>query len=176
MWRKTRLLLVILSVSLNAAFLGVWAMRTVPKPVHPAKMVCGQDSTCKVWCPLHRALGTTDAQWSELEPRQREFLNQSQTMCGRVNRLRTEMIDLMAQPDANRDSIRAIQEEIISAQRSMQDLIVNQLLAEKQVLNAEQRAKLFAMMRETGGCAARGSMMGTSPGCRMKENQPDSKQ
>ena len=175
MWRRIRLLAIILSVSLNIAFVAVWAMRAVPilsKSCNPA--VCMKDNTGKIWCPLHRALGTTEEQWRTLEPIQSWYRAESQSVCRDVNRLRAEMIDLLAMPDANRDSIRLKQDQIIDAQRKMQDLTIEHLLSEKQVLSAAQRDTLFSRMKRGDGCAANGSMMGLGHGpggCAMETNQ-----
>jgi Spy/CpxP family protein refolding chaperone len=137
------------------------------------------DSTGKIWCPLHRALGTTEEQWRTLEPVQRQYRAASQSVCGTVNSLRADMIDLLARPDPNRDSIRVKRDQIIDAQRKMQDLTIEHLLSEKQVLSAAQQDKLFSMMKRGDGCAARGTMLGLGHGpggCAMGKNQTGDKQ
>jgi Spy/CpxP family protein refolding chaperone len=180
MWRRIRILAIILSVSLNVAFVVVWATRAVSthsKSCDPA--MCMNDSTGKIWCPLHRALGTTDEEWRTLEPMQRQYRAESQAVCREVSGLRAEMIDLLAKPDANRDSIRVKQDQIIDAQRKMQDLTIEHLLSEKQVLSAAQQAKLFSMMKRGDGCAAQGTMMGLGHGqgrCAMEKDQTGNKQ
>jgi Spy/CpxP family protein refolding chaperone len=169
------MLAIILSVSLNVAFIAVWAMRAVPtlsKSCNPD--MCMNDSAGKIWCPLHRTLGTTEEQWRTLEPIQIQYRAASQSVCREVGSLRAEMIDLLAKPDANRDSIRMKQDQILGAQRKMQDLTVEHLLSEKQTLSAAQRDTLFSRMKRGAGCAGHGSMLGLGlgpGGCAMETNQ-----
>ena len=78
MWKKIRPLLILLSVALNVAFVTFWAVRALPSHF------CGKRGTTgggAVWCPLHRKLGTTDAQWREIEPRLAEFKKSARTVC-----------------------------------------------------------------------------------------------
>ena len=157
MWKKTRPLLILLSVALNVAFATLWVVHALPSHF------CGKRRTTgggAVWCPLHRKLGTTDAQWREIEPRLVEFKKSARAVCGAVHRVRGEMLDLIAAPEADRETIRAKQEEIFAGQRRMQELVINHLLSEKKALTPEQQKQLFEMLRRRSGCAGHGPMMG----------------
>ena len=161
MGKRIRLLLVLLFVSLNAAFIGVWAMRTLPRAVaKPAPISCAMSDSCNVSCPLHRALGTTEAQWRTLEPRQREFRSSSRVACAEIRALRTEMVSFLAAATVPRDSVIARQERILALQRHMQELTVDHLLAEKQVLTTAQWQKLLTLIDSTGGCANHAGLTG----------------
>jgi Spy/CpxP family protein refolding chaperone len=167
MAHRTRTLLIIFSLSLNLAFIGVWGSKTLTQPARaavPKTTGCPKDSTCRVWCPLHRALGTTDAQWKLLEPRQREFQAASDSLSEHAARLREQLAVLLAAPVVDRAALDARQAEIFVVQKDMQQLVVNHLLDEKQVLTAEQQQKLFAMLRESGGCAGHRGMLGLGAG------------
>jgi len=164
MWKKIGPLLVILSISLNAVFIGTWVVqaarggRTGPE---------GHGQTCEgVSCPLHRSLGVTDEQWGRLEPRLARLRRDSDSLCRQIHRSRGELIDLMASAQPDRDAIVAKQEKILAGQRKMQELVIAHLLAEKETLTAEQQAKLFQMIRERSGCAGGAAMMcpGSIPG------------
>jgi Spy/CpxP family protein refolding chaperone len=174
---RIRTLLIILSVSLNVAFVAAWGMKTLTQTANAAKQnntFCSQDS-CGIWCPLHRALGTTEAQWQTLEPLQRKFQAASQSLNDTSDVLRAELVDLIAKPDMNRAAIEAKESEIGAIQQRMQGLVVNHLLEEKRILTGEQQAKLFAMMRDHGGCAGHGSMMGGGK-ANCKKNQVQNNQ
>jgi hypothetical protein len=60
--------------------------------------------------------------------------------------------DLVPEPDI--EAIRATQDEMLAAKRSIQELVVDHLLAEKEVLTPGQQQQLFAMLRNRTGCAA----------------------
>ena len=155
MWKKIAPMLIVLSVALNVAFIGVWAFQTV-RSRWPAGYI---EDHGKIWCPLHRHLNVTDEQWHRIEPRMKEFLRNSQDLCKDINRLRGEMIDLIAAAEPDRQAIAAKQEQIRAGQQRMQQLVIEHLLAEKQVLTAEQQKELFDMIRRRSTCAGPGRMM-----------------
>jgi len=155
MWKKIAPLLVVLSVALNLAFISVWAVRAVR-----AHWLIGTADNKGIWCPLHRRLDVTDEQWRRIEPRIAEFRARSQAICADMNRLRTGLIDLIAADEPNRQAIAARQEQIRAGQQQMQQLIVEHLLAEKEVLTAEQQKELFDLIRERSACHGPGRMMG----------------
>jgi len=157
MWKKVRPLLILLSVALNVAFVVIWAAHAVPMHLRGWRGPAHEEG---VWCPLHRELGTTEAQWREIEPRLVKFQQSARLVCDEVNRLRGEMIDLVAAPDPDTDAIRAKQEEILAGQRRMQQLVIEHLLNEKKLLNEDQQRRLFEMLRRRSGCAGHGPMMG----------------
>lgn len=157
MWKRIAPLLVVLSVALNVAFIGVWV-------VHAARAhwFAGESRDGKVWCPLHRRLNVTDEQWRRIEPRIAAFRRRSQTICAEINRLRAELIDLLAADQPDRPAIAAKQEQIRAGQRRMQQLVVEHLLAEKDVLTTEQQRELFDLIRQRSACPGPGRMMGLS--------------
>lgn len=157
MWKKVKPLLILLSVALNVAFVVIWAAHAVPTHLRAWRGPAHEEG---VWCPLHRRLGATEAQWREIEPRLVEFQQSARLVCDEVNRLRGEMIDLVAAPDPDTDAIRAKQEEILAGQRRMQQLVIEHLLNEKKLLHEDQQRRLFEMLRRRSGCAGHGPMMG----------------
>lgn len=172
MWKKIAPMLVVLSVGLNVAFVGVWAVRAVGcrRPAGHA------DDHGKVWCPLHRRLSVTDEQWRQIEPRLSAFRRDSQSRRREIGRLRGEMIDLIAADAPDRQAIAAKQVEIRAGQRQMQQLVIEHLLAEKEVLTAEQEKELFDMLRLRSACPGPGRMMGFSaehPGRKQTNPAPD---
>ena len=161
MWKYTKPLLVLLSVALNVAFAVVWAAHALPARLDKFKPCAGHEG---VWCPLHRQLGTTEAQWQEIEPRLLAFQKSVRAVCQEINLLRGQMFDLLSAPKPDREAIRAKQEEILAGQRRIQALVIDHLLREKQTLTPEQQAQLFSMMRRRTACAGHGPMMGFGNG------------
>jgi Spy/CpxP family protein refolding chaperone len=155
MWRKATVYLVLASLGLNLAFVGVWVAHAWPAlaagemPLEPA-----------IWCPLHRALEVSPQQWAEIEPRLCEFQAAVGELCSHIDLVRSEVIDLIAAEEPDLDAIHAKQEEILATKRQIQRLVVEHLLAEKEVLTSEQQQRLFAMLRDRTGCAAEPPMSG----------------
>jgi Spy/CpxP family protein refolding chaperone len=155
MWKKIAPLLIVLSVALNIAFVGIWAVRA-GRAVHWG---AGKPHHGEVWCPLHRRLDVTDEQWRDIEPRLIDFQKAARDVREDVNRCRTEFLDLIAAAEPNREALRAKQDEILDGQRRMQELVIEHLLSQKNVLTPVQQRKLFDMMRHRSGCTGQGPGM-----------------
>jgi Spy/CpxP family protein refolding chaperone len=84
----------------------------------------------------------------ELEPKLAEFRKSSKQICDDAATKRGEMIDLLAAPQPDRTAIAVKQDEILAYHRKMQELVIEQLLAEKQVLTPEQQKDLFDLLRK----------------------------
>jgi Spy/CpxP family protein refolding chaperone len=141
-------LLVLLSVALNGAFVAGWLSQTLP-----AKL---RTQVAKpAGCTLFQKLGLSETQLRELEPRLAKFRATARAQCREIGRLRRQLIDLLAAPEPCREAIRAKQKEILEGQRKMQDLVVEQLLAEKSTLTPEQQRALFDLIRSECSCADR---------------------
>ena len=155
MWKKIALLLIVVSVTLNVAFVGFLAVRffrakwTVNGP-------CGHS---EVECPLHRRLGTDQEQWQRIEPVVMAFRGQSQAVCQEVTRARLELLDLLDMPEPNKQKIAAKQEEILAGQRRMQELVIQHILTEKELLTPDQCKELFKLLRKQSDCMGQGPMI-----------------
>ncbi len=170
MRRKVVLLLIALSVALNVAFVTVWALHTLPPLMRRGESA----GTEGIWCPLHRRLAATEAQWREIEPRLVEFQKAARDVCEEVNQSRSELISLIADDEPDVEAIQAKQEEILAGQRRMQQLVIDYLLADKRTLTPEQQRQLFDMLRQRAGCAGHGPIAGPmrgEPGCRGSGSQ-----
>ncbi len=154
MWKKVVPLLIVLSVALNMAFVGIWA-------VHAVRAHYADNSLChgNVWSPLHRRLNVTDEQWREIEPHLADFQKAARDVREDVNRCRTEFLDLIAADEPDREALRAKQEEILAGQRRMQELVIEHLISQKDVLTPTQQRELFDMMRRRSHCIGHGPGM-----------------
>ena len=159
MWRSSKRFLIVASFALNLAFVGIWLAHAIPAGVGGELAASSPAMQGRIWCPLHEKLQLTDEQWEQIEPRLREFRQSAQSVCQNVSQLRLEMVDLIAAPTPDLEAIAAKQEEIQAGQRKMQGLVIEHLLAEKEVLTPEQEDRLFMMIREQSGCDRGGPMM-----------------
>lgn len=165
MWRSSKRFLMVASVTLNVAFVGVWLVHVIPAGM--GEEVASPPARSEpIWCPLHQQLDVTPEQWARIEPLLKDFRQSAQSVCGRVSELRLEMMELIAAPNPDREAIAAKQAEIQAGQRRMQGLVISHLLAEKEILTPEQQERLFTMIREQGKCppGGPGIMSGRSRG------------
>lgn len=109
------------------------------------------DEESAVGCPLFRQIGVSPEQWKQLEPVMVAFRQESQAILVDVDRKRAEMYALLASPNVDRRAIAAKQEEILSGQRRMQDLSIEQLLAEKRFLTRRQQEAYFDLLSQRSG-------------------------
>lgn len=155
MWKRTAPLLIVLSLAMNVAFIGAWVVHAVR-----ADQLVDEAEENGVWCPLHRVLGVTDEQWKRIEPRVSEFRHRSQMIRSEMNRLRTELIELIAADEPDMEAIAAQQEQIRAGHEQMQGLVIEHLLAEKEMLTDQQRLELFDLLRERIACAGPNRIFG----------------
>jgi len=153
MWKKIAPLLIMLSMALNFAFAGIWAVHAV--------RAAQWRSTSKlrpggVWCPLHRRLNVTEEQWREIEPRLADFQQAAGDVREDVTRLHLQFLDLIAAAEPDRETLRAKQDEILAGQRRMQELVIEHLLSQKKILTPVQQRELFDMMRRRSHCIGQG--------------------
>lgn len=160
-WRKTRPIVLAVSIALNVALLSTWAAHAIPARLRE-EPTAKEETQQEIWCPLHRELGVTVEQWRRIEPRLVEFHEKAQENCQRLQGLRDELLGLLAAPQQDMEAIRAKQEEILEGHRRMQELVLARLLDEKKILTSEQQAKLFSMIRQRMGCPGPDRMMGLS--------------
>jgi len=132
MMRKNAFLLIVLSVAMDVGFAGIWAAQTVAGH-WPAWKGCGHEGgDGAVWCPLYRRLAVTDEQRQRLELRLAQFQQAARAVCLETQRKRAELIDLVGVAATDRTAIRAKQEEVLAGQRGMHELVIEQLLAERE--------------------------------------------
>jgi len=160
MWRSSKRFLIVGSVALNLAFVGVWLAHAIPAALDKEGAAASpkNKNMGRIWCPLHQQLNVSDEQWEQIEPRLKEFRESAQSACQHVNKLRLEMLELIAVPTPDREAIAAKQKEIQAGQRKMQGLVIGHLLAEKEILTPEQEERLFALIRERSGGPMRGGI------------------
>lgn len=78
--------------------------------------------------------------------------------------MRPQVIELIAAEEPDMEAIRARQDEILETKRRIQQLVVDHLLAEKEVLTPEQQRQFFTMLRERTDCVAGPRISGTGRG------------
>ena len=142
--------LIILSVALNTAFVATCLVRSLPARAHGAAIVL---------CPPP-ALRLEGADWQDFQSRQAAFRARSRAQCQEINRLRSQLIDLLASPQPDAKAIQTKQDQTLTAQRRMQSLVIEYLLHEKQRLTSEQQRTLFALIRQRCGCSGHDALMG----------------
>jgi Spy/CpxP family protein refolding chaperone len=163
MWQHTRPYFIALSAALNLSFVAMWIAHAAPsRPAETAGTANVEQEA--VWCPLHRDLNVTSEQWQQIEPRLRQFQSSVGEISQQVDRMRAEVIDLLAAEHPDLDAVRAKQDEILAAKRTMQDKVAAHLLAEKEILTAQQQQRLFQRLRDRTGCVgASPPMSGRKP-------------
>ncbi len=161
MWRKARPVVLAVSIALNVALLSTWAAHAIP--AHLLRGPAAEEAPeAEIWCPLHRELGVTMEQWRQIEPRLVEFHEKAQENCRRLQELRDELLDLLADPAPDMEALRARQQKILEGHGRLQELVLSRLLKEKKVLTPEQQIRLFSMIRRRMDCPGPGRMTGLS--------------
>jgi Spy/CpxP family protein refolding chaperone len=158
MWRKARPVVLAVSVALNLAVVTIWGVQAMPAHLR-AEHAAGGGGQVDIWCPLHRALGVSEAQWRQIEPGLLKFHEQVRANCLQLQQWRDECLRIVASPQPDVAAIQALQQKVLEGQGRMQGLVLQQLLAEKEVLTPAQQEQLFSMIRENMQCAGPGGFM-----------------
>ena len=143
---QTKTLLVLLSISLNVALAigwGVRALRTSSElAARPADAGAGS---------LQEQLGLSLEQQRQIESMREAFRPSAATTSAEINRRRQELLELLAEPNPDRERLQEKQREIRTGQRLMQELVLEQILAEKQVLLPAQQQNYFGLLQRRPG-------------------------
>lgn len=157
MWNHLRSPLLALSLGLNLAFAAIWLAHAAPD------WAAGQTLTKTVADPLavpsalHREIGVTPEQWQRIEPIIRDFREKAAQHRQTISSLRGQLVDLLRMPVVDEAAVRSKQEEILTGQRRMQDLVIGHLLKEKAMLAPDQAEKLIQSLCEQ--CRHAGGMV-----------------
>ncbi len=151
--------MIVVSVGLNMAFVAVWVAHAWPSGAENQP-----HEQPEIWCPLHRELQISPAQWAEIEPRLREFQAKVKELCQKVSSTCPQVIEMISTENPDKKAIRAKQDEILATKHKIQDLVVEHLLAEKEILTDEQQTKLFEILGRRIGCAPHPPLSGRASG------------
>lgn len=152
MKKKLGMLLILVSVCLNVAFVAAWLAHRIPV------RGCARHGI-RTECPMHVQLGTTEPQWRDIEDKLAVFRESSKPLCAEIQRNRLDLLNLVAMPEPDRAAIRAKQEQILEGQRQMQEKAIAHLIGLAATLTPEQRKRLFDLLRKRSQCVGRGPMM-----------------
>ena len=159
---RLKILLVLLSVALNVAFVGSWTMHAIraSEGQRPARATGGPSAAMP---SLYEQVGTTKDQWQQIRPQLETFRASALAVFERINQRRQEMLVLLAAPQADHAGIAEKQKEIRAAQAQMQELVTSHILAEKEILTPPQRQRYFELLAQRSGTLCENLMEGLRP-------------
>ena len=138
---------ILLSVAFNLAFGAMWIAYGKSETPQTQQLYTPAECNGMVCCPLHQQLNVSEKQWTVIEMPLEVFHQCCKTLDGDIDKHRLELIDLLAAPQVDMAAIQAKQKDVLACQEEMQKLIIEQLLAEKDVLTPEQQKQLFTLLR-----------------------------
>ena len=140
-------LAVMLSISLNVAFIAVWMMHTF----FFCQTVPGQTEGTSIESasmpPLYRDLGLAPEQWKRIEPQAKTFREQTTLQRKALQTLQEHMLELMAATPVDMSAIRSKQKEILAGRNQLHGLVIEHLLTVKDILTPEQQKTMFTVIR-----------------------------
>jgi Spy/CpxP family protein refolding chaperone len=151
MKRNVGIVLMIVSVGLNVAFVATWLVHRLPERGGG----CHEDLDS---CPMHVRLGATEPQWREIEAKLVAFRESSKPLCRTIDGHRLALLNLVSAPSPDLAAIRAKQQQILEGQRQMQENVIENLMQLSATLTPEQRRRLFDLLRERSRCGDNGPM------------------
>jgi Spy/CpxP family protein refolding chaperone len=171
MWQEIRPCLLALSIALNVPFVSMWAMRgapVAPKPdpeltkpsVTTAPSVSNGSqggfrfgfrtpkgrSPLDVSIDMYHRIGVTDEQMAVIRPRVIRFVDAYSELSKQRQKHSLELVNLVA-TDADHSAIQEKQEQVIECHRQTQDIVVQNMLADMEILTPDQQKALFDSRR-----------------------------
>jgi Spy/CpxP family protein refolding chaperone len=135
-------------VSLNVAFIAIWLAHTAPGLITTQDNSKGVVDNAAVSSSIYRELGVTPEQWNQIKPYIERFREKAKEQRRTIGAFRDQLMELLAAASVEETAIRAKQEEILSGQRRMQDLVIEFLLKEKEILTGEQQQALLKVIHK----------------------------
>ncbi|MEW5946084.1 MAG: periplasmic heavy metal sensor [bacterium] len=148
-WNRIRTPLLIFSLGLNIAFIVFWAARTVGGLTSPSTDVAAprDHNMVDALREIHRELGVNPEQMETLRSQFIQFRAEIQKTRDEIEKLHPQMMELLTDPEVDKDAVRAKREEIFAVQKKMQGLVIDHILAEREILTPEQQKRFFKMLR-----------------------------
>ena len=138
-----------LSVAMNLAVAGAW----IGHAAFADRTGVVENEKAEFKHPLHSRDDLTAGQRKALEPSVAELNRTARELNVELARLRACLLDLVASEKTDMQAIDACKKDIINVQARLQNLVVSQLLAEKEILTQPQRQELYGKLRDRCGCA-----------------------
>jgi Spy/CpxP family protein refolding chaperone len=162
MWKKARIVLIMLSIGFNAAFSAIWISHIASGRSENAAQTIVGCPRAGGQAPLYNQLDLSREQSQKAESRMIAFRTASDTISRDAGILRNELIDLIAAPNPDAAAIGRKQEQIAANQKKMQELTISHILEMKQIFNPGQQKKFFILMRGQAGCRIPGQIVNSN--------------
>ena len=132
-------LALLLSVALNLGVIGAVTLdRLRPSAAAPKPA-------------LHQVLGLNADQRARWEAAERPFLQQFDAATAQLENHRAALIDALFADTIDSARIESARAAIAELQQTQQRLIIEQLITERAILDAQQRAQLATLLRDQPG-------------------------
>jgi len=128
-------LALLLSVALNLGVIGAVVLERVRPSAAPAPKP-----------PLHQILALDEAQRARWEAAERPFLEQFDAASARLENHRTALVQALFADTLDPQRIESERASIAELQQAQQRMIIDQLIAERAILDARQREKLLGLL------------------------------
>ncbi|MDX9885547.1 periplasmic heavy metal sensor [Thauera sp.] len=132
-------LALLLSVALNLGVIGAVTLDRLRPPAAQSKP------------PLHQVLGLNENQRTRWEAAERPFLQQFDAATAQLENHRAALIEALFADTIDGARIETERVAIAELQQTQQRLIIEQLIAERAILDAQQRAQLARLLRDQPG-------------------------
>ena len=132
-------LALLLSVALNLGVIATVALDRLRPPAAESKP------------PLHQMLGLNEDQRARWEAAERPFLQQFDTATAQLENHRAALIEALFADTIDSAHIESARAAIAELQQTQQRLIIEQLITERAILDAQQRAQLARLLRDQPG-------------------------
>lgn len=139
--------LLLLSLTLNVGLLTVWLIT----PSGPLTQLEESESQWRQ-CAYQQQLELTDKQLQRLMTLRQDFQTSQYDHCKYVQSERLELLEHLEASETTPEAIEDQRARILSKQEEMLDMVVERLVAEREILDDDQRSQWFEYLRSRVQC------------------------
>lgn len=136
-------IILIVSISLNLAFMGAWSIHRFGDWRNPSIENHRQSTPSAGMSSFHQELGVTAKQWDQLEPLLLQFRHVTIGQRQEIMKLREQLFKLLGSSPVDEQAIKEKQEQLLAGQRRMQNIVMGHILQEKEILTESQSTELI---------------------------------
>ncbi len=160
MWRKLVPFVFILSLVTNLVGLIFIGAKALNQP--DESDVCSQKSSCSESCSIYESIGADVSCREAMELLKEQFGRERCRICCEIDTASQALMDAVGAEELDYTLIQSKKDRIIELQREMQDLVVDQIIKEKDLLPVELQQKFIGALRgecrsSTGAIASVGA-------------------
>jgi hypothetical protein len=144
--KKGIMIVLVLSLAMNASILGTMGYHYYWNPLSSSSTPCPLSSTHQ---HLYQELGLSTGQLSKMEPLAKIFHARLTDLAAAMKGKNSRLVELLRQKDADQGQVEGLRKEMAVIQDEIQKEVIAHILDSKKILDSKQQEHFFDLMRQS---------------------------